>query len=288
MDARIERRLMTARYHKMTRRLTRARKRAGGVFSSTGVILSVTLPFVLSGAVQAQAPAPTPTAPAQSTTPPVNGIVGGSAGLSVIGQNTGKARIGTTAGHACSEILRGTGARLGYALSHGNILTDTLSLRVNGTLLKSGQDYFLDPDSGAIYFAASVRTSDTVSAYYRYDEGAGAQRASLGMPGLQMNFGGSTALNLAFGTSMADGSSTSLYGFNLNSKVGSKGLSTYSGLAYFSNTTATTNLKMDGAKPGATAATKPATAPGLDHLITQNLATQSGLLRAHADFQDVG
>ena len=251
-------------------------------------MLSVTLPFVLSGTVQAQTPAPAPIAPTQSATPPVNGIAGGGTGLSVIGQNTGKARIGTTAGKACSEILRGTGARLGYALSHGNILTDTLSLRVNGSLLKSGTDYFLDPDSGALYFATSIRPSDTISAYYRYDEGAGAQHTSLGMPGLQLNFGGSTALNLAFGNTMADGTSTSLYGFNLNSKLGTRGLSTYSGLAYFSNTTATGNLKMDGAKPGATAAAKPATAPGLDHLITQNLATQSGLLRAHADFQDVG
>lgn len=279
---------MTARYDKMTRRLLRARKRTGRVFSSAGVFLSVTLPFVLSGTVQAQTSAP----PASSlrNAPQINGIAGlGDAGLSVLGQNLGKTRTGATAGHSCTEILRGNGARLGYTLSHGNILTDTLSLRVNGSLLKSGVDYFLDPDSGAVYFAQAVRASDSVSAYYRYEDGDGAKRASLGMPGLQMNFGGATSLGLHFGTSMGDGTSTSLYGFNLNSKFGGGGLSTYQGLAYFANTTATTNLKLDGTKPGTKAAGKPDPALGsVDHLIVQSLSTQSGLLRAHADFQDVG
>lgn len=280
---------MTARYDKMTRRLFRARKRTGRVFSSPVVVLSVTLPFVLSGPVKAQAPIAA-SAPIPLTAPQINGIGGLSgAGLSIMGQNIGKTRTGTTVGHACSELLRGTGSRLGYALSHGNILTDTVSLRVNGTLLKPGVDYYLDPDSGALYFAATVRPSDSISAYYRYEDGAGTQRSSLGMPGLQLNFGGSTSLGLNFGTSLGDGTSTSLYGFNLNSKFGGGGLSTYQGLAYFSNTTATTNLKLDGTKPGAKATGQPAPAPaGVDHLITQSLNAQSGLLRAHADFQDVG
>jgi hypothetical protein len=282
---------MTARYDKTTRRLIRARKRTGRQFSSTVVVLSVTLPFVLSAAVQAQAPVAAPAAaPTLLTAPQINGNGGlGDLGLSVIGQNIGKTRTGATAGKSCSEILRGTGSRLGYALSHGNVLTDTVSLRVNGTLLKSGVDYYLDPDSGALYFSATIHPGDSISAYYRYEDGAAAQRASLGMPGLQMNFGGSTALGLAFGTSMGDGVSTSLYGFNLNSKFGGGGLSSYSGLAYFANTTATTNLKMDGTKPGVKAAGKPDPAlGGVDHLIAQSLNTQSGLLRAHADFQDVG
>ena len=213
----------------------------------------------------------------------------GDTGLSVLGQNIGKARTGATAGHSCAEILRGNGARLGYALSHGNILTDTLSLRVNGSLLKSGADYFSTP-TAAPSISRRLCAPATASAPTTVMRTAtGAPRASLGMPGLQMNFGGSTALGLAFGTSMGDGTSTSLYGFNLNSKFGGGGLSTYQGLAYFANTTATTNLKLDGTKPGAKAAGKPDPALGsVDHLITQSLNAQSGLLRAHADFQDVG
>jgi hypothetical protein len=283
---------MTARYDKMTRRLQRARKRAAGrVFSSPGVVLSITLPFLLSGAVRAQAPTPPATAPtAPINAPHISGLGSvGTAGLSVLGQNIGKERTGVTAGHSFSEVLRGNGSRLGYTLSHGNILTSTISLRVNGSLLKSGQDYFLDPDSGALYFSQTVRPGDSISVYYRYEDGAGTQRSSLGIPGLQLNFGGSTALNLAFGTSMGEGTSTSLYGLNLNSKFGGGGLSTYSGLAYFANTTQTGNLKMDGSKPGAKAPGAPdPSKSGVDHLITQSLNAQSGLLRAHADFQDIG
>ncbi len=269
----------------MTRRMIRARKRTGRVFSSPVVVLSVTLPFLLSGVAQAQAPAPPLNAPQ------ISGIGAGlgDTGLSVIGQNLGKTRLGATAGQSCSEMIRGNGGRLGYALSHGNILTDTLSLRVGGRLLKSGEDYFLDPDSGALYFSASIRPSDSISAYYRYEDGPGAARASLGMPGLHLNFGEATSFGLNFGTSLGDGTSTSLYGMNLNSKFGGGGLSTYQGLAYFSNMTATTNLKLDGTKPGTKAAGKPDPALGsLNHLLTQNLNAQSGLLRAYADFQDVG
>jgi hypothetical protein len=163
---------MTARYDKTTRRLIRARKRTGRQFSSTVVVLSVTLPFVLSAAVQAQTPvaAPAASAPTLLTAPQINSNGGlGDLGLSVIGQNIGKTRTGTTAGKACSEILRGTGSRLGYALSHGNVLTDTVSLRVNGTLLKSGVDYYLDPDSGALYFSATIHPSDSISAFYGFN-----------------------------------------------------------------------------------------------------------------------
>ncbi len=277
---------MTARYDKMTRRLLRARKRERrSIFSSSVVVLSATLPFMLSGAAMAQTPAAT----TASSAPHINGIAAqGSGGLSVLGENLGKTHTAATPGHSQAEVLRGNGSRLGYTLSHGNIVTDTVSLRVNGTLLKSGQDYFLDPDSGAIYFAQTVRATDSISVYYRYEDGGSGQRSSLGIPGLQLNFGRSTALGLAYGQSLGDGTSTSLYGLNLSSKFGGGGLSTYSGMAYFANTTETGNLKLDGQKTAAKAAAKDQTLGGVDHLITQSLNAQSGKLRAHADFQDIG
>lgn len=272
----------------MTRRLFRARKRTERVFSTPQGMLTLTLPFLLVSGAQAQTPAAAPPATPQSA-PPSNGIIGANtAGLNVLGQNIGKARAGATAGHAASEVIRGNGSRLGYTLLHGNVLTETVSLRVNGSLLKSGADYFLDPDSGSLYFTQTIRPGDSISVYYRYEDGAPAQRASLGMPGLALNFGPSTSVGLAFGSSMGDGTSTSLYGLNLNSKFGGGGLSTYQGLAYFANTTQNSNLKLDGTKPGAKPAAPAPTTLGLDHLITQSLDAKSGLLRAHANFQDVG
>src|ERR1051326_5640739 len=71
-------------------------------------------------------------------------------------------------GLSATELLRGNGSRIGYTLQHGNVLPDTISVRVSGMLLKLNRDYWLDADNGALYFAQAVRPSDSVRVYYRY------------------------------------------------------------------------------------------------------------------------
>ncbi|HLK60679.1 MAG TPA: hypothetical protein VKU00_29215, partial [Chthonomonadaceae bacterium] len=106
-------------------------------------------------------------------------------------------------GTPTNELLRGNGTGIGYNLQHGNVLPDTVRVRVNGTLLKLNRDYFLDADGGALYFATAVHLSDSVSVYYRYLSGADAPQKLAGVSGLQLSLGGSTQLGVAFDLSGA-------------------------------------------------------------------------------------
>src|SRR5579871_5454959 len=225
-----------------------------------------------------------PPAGAQSenlTNGPASAAVASS--LLNLGVATNTANPGNSPGLPATELLQGNGTGLGYTLKHSAILTDTLSVHVGGNLLKRGVDYWVDPDSGALYFATGVRSYDSISVYYRYLDSAGAPSKPKIAPGLQLDFGGNTRLGLSFGAS-----SDSLYGLSLDSKFGAGGKSSYGGLLYFAKSL--TPAKAASATPGAPSGPQTAASPmsGLDHFISQNLALQSGGLRFHADYQDVG
>ena len=96
-----------------------------------------------------------------------------------------------------------------------------------------------------------------------------------------LSFGGGSSLGLLYNSIAGDGSGfdTSLYGLALNGRAGG-GIAQFGGMAYFSSVRATTNL-VSSAIPAAADAAKPKAPPkpGTDHLITQNIAVNSGKLQ---------
>ena len=196
------------------------------------------------------------------------------------------------AGKPTFEILRGGGGLTGSLLRHGNVLTDTVSLALNGRTLKFGKDYTLDALSGSLYFSVPVTAADSISVYYRYldtPQGASTERTTSLLPAMRFNLGSTTQLGFAYGmvSDAVKGTNTTTYGFGLNTNFGAKKTSSLGGRYYFSNAQANqnTSLMLDGSAPA------PAYDPaneGSDHLLTQNLGLTSGNFRFHADYQDVG
>lgn len=197
----------------------------------------------------------------------------------------------TSKGIPFSEILRGNGSQLGYQLSHGNIQTDTLSVHVGATRLTLNKEYWLDAGSGTLYFASPIRSAESVSAYYRYEEGASSASQKGVYSGLQFAMGGqSFNLGLTYNTLASDGTGmqTSLYGLALGGKTGRSGNLAYNGLAYFTNTQASSNLVTSTHLTSEDPKAVDKAALGADHLLVQDLALNSSGFKLRADYQDVG
>ena len=197
----------------------------------------------------------------------------------------------TSKGIAFSEIIRGNGTPLGYQLTHGRIQLDTLSVRAGVSRMILNRDFWIEAGSGALYFAAPVRSNESISISYRYEEGSAEDAPKSAFPGLQFAFGGNALnLGLTYQTSTGDGSGvqTSLYGLALGGKAGHNGIASYNGLAYFTNTqkshnlVTSANLSEDAAK-----APDPSTL-GADHLLVQDFGIDTGGFRLKANYQDVG
>ena len=191
------------------------------------------------------------------------------------------------------EFLKGGGGQTGYLLRHGNLLTDTVSLALNGRTLVQGKEFTLDSGSGTIYFLVPVAPLDQISVYYRYldtPQTANSQeRTTSLLPMLRFNLGGATQIGFAYNTiaDSAKGVNTTTYGFGLNTNFGQNKASSVGGRYYFSSTQANQNLSMalDGSAPTAPGDKKN---EGNDHLLTQSLGLNTGKFRFHADYQDVG
>ncbi len=57
----------------------------------------------------------------------------------------------------------------GQPLRRGNVIPKSEKVFLNGSLLEAGKDYAIDYASGVVYLQRSVRTSDSLSVQYRYD-----------------------------------------------------------------------------------------------------------------------
>jgi hypothetical protein len=193
-------------------------------------------------------------------------------------------------GKFCSEVLRGTGSRAGYALSHGGIIPESVSVSVNARRLSHGE-YFVDADSGSMGFLEPVTRFSSVSLSYRYIEGQDGNRTPVaGVSGLSLNLNGS-ALNFGFGVSTnAAGLDFTTYGLALNSKLGAGAGSALNGLVYFSTPGASKNNLVGSTREALDASAKKAASPDAvnDHLISQNLNYNTGAITLRANYQDVG
>ena len=218
----------------------------------------------------------------------IPGLVGEGSGI--LGAVAAPTHPSDTPGSSCSEILRGNGTRLGYTLSHGNVIPETVSIHAAGRVLTANRDYWLDTTNGTFYLAEPVRPFESISVYYRFQPGGDAQRQAFSVPALQLSLGGTAKLGFLYGMSPGggQGANTSTYGLALNSNLGSGGLGKYGGLFYFSHGQAGNNLVSSPGASGAKQSAADPTAGELDHLIVQNLGLQSGRIRANASFQDVG
>ena len=197
----------------------------------------------------------------------------------------------STKGTPFSEIIRGNGSPVGYQLTHGNVQTDTLSVRAGTSRLVLNRDYFIEAGSGTLYFAAPIKSNESVSIAYRYEE-ASADNASKGsFPGLQFAFGGSAFnLGLTYQTSPGDGSGTqtSLYGLAFGGKSGRGSSTSYNGLAYFTNTRTSNNLVTSASLSNEEAKAPDPSTLGSDHLLVQDFGIDTGGFRLKANYQDVG
>ncbi len=204
--------------------------------------------------------------------------------LTYVDQN-GTAKSATT---DCAEILRGTGSRAGYTLSHGGIVPGSVSVSVGVRTLKANVEYYLDYANGMLAFAEPVRQFDTIRVQYRYVSGMDASRALSGISGFTLNFA-KTSLNLGYGISDGgNGLAFNTYGLGMNATV-SKGMN-LSGLMYFSDPSSSNgNLSQATGLSGAATSRKAnASSAKSGTLIAQNLAYTSGKSKFRATYQDVG
>lgn len=198
---------------------------------------------------------------------------------------TTSADIGTPA----SESMSGNGSRMGYRISHTNILIETLTIRAGGRLLKLNRDFWVDADSGSLFFTLPVPSHETITIYYRYLKNAPPKTTSAALPGLRLNFGANSSLGFGYSSFSGNGSGidTSVYGLALNSRIGN-GIARLGGLAYFSQTQKSrnqlgpTHLTLEEQKAQTTAK------EGIDHLIAQNFDFATGNYQANFSYQDIG
>jgi hypothetical protein len=270
---------MTARHGTLVKRMRRATARRARR-SIPHLATLVAVPLVLLLPISAIAQSAT-----QGTTISAPGLE--ATGLGIFGGSSPKTT-SASPGTASSEILRGNGSRIGYKLSRGNLITDTVRVRAGGRQLVLDRDFWVDPASGSLIFADAVRSTDSISVYYRYLDGPAAASSSMGMPALMLNFGGAS-LGLSYNSLAGDGSGldTSLFGLALGGKVGGSGLAQFNGMAYFSQTQASNNVVNSLAPSGDAPKPKTDAQVGVGHLITQSFAVNSGKLQFHADYQDV-
>jgi hypothetical protein len=288
---------MTARQIEQNKQMARSLQHEATVSALqrpvvTSLLALTLLGIAASGAVAQSASIPTTPGFADLA---FGGQAGGLAGIShgIVGfdlSSPGQALPANAPSKSFSEILRGNGTGIGYTLTHGGILPDTVSVHASGNHLRAGTDYWLDPTNGTITFAQSIHTFESVDVYYRYVEGQDAQRQSAGLPGLQFGLGSASRLGLFFGSAASNGSgfNSTLYGMALDSKSLLSGRGNYSGLMFFSNTAKSNNLVT--LMPGSAGAGAAQSAPqaGVDNLILQSLALHSSGFGIHADYQDVG
>ncbi|HZP80171.1 MAG TPA: hypothetical protein VFB21_00915 [Chthonomonadaceae bacterium] len=273
----------------------RARKRASRVArlraTAAASLLALALWMLPLPGVWAQSAPALPTTPRLTETTLDGGTFDSKLmSRGILGVATAASVPGGVPGTSFSEVLRGNGTRAGYVLSHGGVLPDTVSIRLGARRLRAGTDYWLDPNNGTLMLAEPVRTFESLDVYYRYVEGQDGQRQAGGLPGFQLKFGPATNLGFFYGMTPGNGNGfdTSTYGLSFNSKFGAGGLSSYSGLMYFSNVQRSTNLVTT---TRASLDAPPPPAPneqGADHLIVQNLAAQTGGFNFRANYQDIG
>lgn len=190
-------------------------------------------------------------------------------------------------GKTFSETLRGNGTRAGYILSHGGIIPSSVSVSVGARLLRANADYYLDAANGSLFFAEPVRRMDSIRVFYRYVEGQDASRSPITLPGLALNFKG-TSLNFAYGLSTANGIDFTTYGLAMNSTLGRS--STLNSLFYFSTPSGSSG-NVVGETRASLQDTRPRSNPEdakSDHLIVQDLNIRSGSATFRATYQDVG
>ena len=164
-------------------------------------------------------------------------------------------------------------------------------LSVNGIPQHSGQDYFLDASTGALYFAQPARSGDNIDAAYRYLDGTDTPSASNTLlPGLRLDFGRGSQLGLLYNpaTNNGAGLNISTYGLALGTRFGAGGRSSFNSLFYVSNSQQSQNEIMPLGAALTAGQNGAASAAGSDHLFLQDLNTQAGSLQFRANYQDVG
>jgi hypothetical protein len=249
----------------------------GAAAATTGVVL---LPFLCVAPVSAQSVQPftlnSSGVPQTSGSPQFSGATIGS----ILNASLNQHVTTTDPGKVATEYIRGNGTRTGYKLAHANVLTDTISIHLNVARLKYGTDFWVDADTGNLYFQNAVSAANMLSVYYRYIDAPVAPKQSSMFSGLELSLGGKTQLgfnfDLGFGSSKA-----SMYGFNLNSTFGKNTGNKLGGMIYFGNAAPKTGA---GALP-VSANVNPLS--GLKQFITQNVSMQSGKAHFSANFQDI-
>ena len=189
-------------------------------------------------------------------------------------------------GVRASDIIRGNGTRAGYVLSHGGVIPNSESIRVDGSLRFRNRDYYLDTAGGMLVFAAPVRRIEVIQVDYRYVAEKDGERSLVGAPTLALNFapGQSVGITYAY-KAAAEGEAFDLltYGLNLATNLGAQ--SNMANMMYVSSPRESGRVSLNleqGSQP------KSSAKPKTGRLFLHNSDLQSGRLSVKLNYQDVG
>ena len=186
------------------------------------------------------------------------------------------------------DNLRGNGTPSGYMVTHGNIISDTVIISLNGRRLAPNRDYFLDTLTGSISFSRAIAPDESVHATYRCSDAKVVARSFAGLPLLPQFFngnGGATG-NFLHAYQSADPKAglpfdVVTYGLNLNFDLGKTGFET---MYYTSDPRErTTSSLLD--KPTSNANQPKAVT---DTIIVQKATVDMGSMRLSVGYQDIG
>ncbi|MCC6731224.1 MAG: hypothetical protein IT208_18005 [Chthonomonadales bacterium] len=192
----------------------------------------------------------------------------------------------TQPGKPFAEVLRGNGTRAGYMLSHGGVIPSSVRVSVGARTLTPNVDYFVDYNTGMVFFSEAVRSFQSITANYSYVEGQDGSRSLLSLPGMALDLKGAS-LSIGYGVSSAGGLDFTTYGLALNGKVGSGG--SMKGMFYMSTPAGSNGNRVapTAANGGATPAKGDPNSAKSGHLIAQDLTLKAGNATFSARFQDV-
>ncbi len=188
------------------------------------------------------------------------------------------------------DLLPGNSTRLGYVLTHGNVIASSVTVTVNGARLSPGTGYTLEAATGTLTMAQPVRVDQAIVVRYRYLPASAAAPGGKGTAAIPLlSFQGSAfnggSLGFALGLTRTDDGVTASPLLGLRTETSSDSGTGLAGLLYLATGSMGTQARslLPGAPGQKTSGGK--TAGG--HLIDQKLTLGGSKSRLALSFQDV-
>lgn len=190
-------------------------------------------------------------------------------------------------GVAAFDLIHLDGLGPGVPLRKGNVIPGSERVQLNNLVLQAGTDYGMDYVSGVVYVKRIIRSGDSLTVFYRYDDKAAQPSPNHvnGITALRLDlipgqFAVIAGMGMAERNSDGSISSSNLFGFNSNLAVGGSKLN---GLFLFSQKKKINSQGLMGAPSGQNTQS----AAGNSDLIVQDFSTNIGKGNFSASYQDI-